>query len=172
MTIRTFKQRGQAHGSLPVTIAAKIDGVEVFNGVVSTLNTAYQLTGFDQEVDCLSLGDELFSWTDDATFSGTKTLEISVSNGYLVLMNTIANYPVLDVDNAENQWSFAYYNIVDDVLYTNPWSDMTIGGQAQNPNTEISGQTYWLIPPGSVMTCTVNITASTVSPVTGATGPG
>ena len=171
MTIRTFKQRGQAHGSSPVTIAAKINGVEVFNGVVPTLNTAYQLTGFDQEVDCLSLGDELFSWTDDTTFSGTKTLEISVSNGYLVLMNTTANYPTLGVENAETQWSFAHYSIVDNVLYTNPWSNMTIGGQAQNPNLEITGQTYWLIPPGSVMTCTANITASAIPPVSGATGP-
>jgi len=171
MTIRTFKQRGQAHGSLPVTIAAKINGVEVFNGAVPTLNTAYQLTGFDQEVDCLSLGDELFSWTDEATFSGTKTSEISVSNGYLVLMNTTANYPVLNVENAQNQWGFAYYNIVDDILHTNPWSDMTIGGQAQNPNATFPGQTYWLIPSGSVMTCTVNITDSRVLNVSGATGP-
>jgi hypothetical protein len=167
MTIRTFKQRGQAHGILPVTVAAKIDGVEVFNGVVPTLNTPYQITGFDQDVDCFTLGDELFSWTDDASFSGTKTLEISVSDGYLVLMNTMANYLRLNAEDAENQWSFVYYNRVDDVIYTNPWSNMTINDQAQNPNTEILGQTYWLLPPGSVMTCTVNITASM-----GATAPG
>lgn len=159
MTIRTFKQRGQAYGSSPVTIVATIDDVEVFNGVIPTTDSPYQLTGFDPDADWATLGDELFSWTDDANFTGTKTLEISVSGGYLVLMNTIANYPFLTADNAENQWSFVYTNTVDGVLHTNPWSNMTINGQLQNPNTGVPGQTYWLLPPGSVMSCTVNITA-------------
>ena len=167
MTIRTFKQRGQGYGSSPVTVLAKIDGVEVFNGPVPTLNSPYQITGFDEAINWVDLGNELFSWTDDVTFSGTKTVEISVSNGYLVLMNTIANYLRLDEEGAENQWSFVYYNQVDDVLHTNPWTNMTINDIAQNPNTEIPGQTYWLIPPGGIMSCTINITASIVSTVPG-----
>lgn len=168
MTIRTFKQRGQAYGSSPVTIVAKIDGVEVANGPVTTLNTRYQLTGFDPDTNFQELGDELFSWTDDAAFSGTKTLEITVTGGFLVLMNTVANYPQI---SEENQWSFVYFNPVGDVVYTNPWSDITINGQLQNPNTDVPSQTYWLIPPGGVLTCTVNITASIVTPYTDATGP-
>jgi hypothetical protein len=167
MTTRTFKQRGQAYSSLPVTIVAKIDDVEVFNGVAPTQNTPYQLTGFDQEINWADLGNDLFSWTDDVTFSGSKTVEISVGDGYLVLMNTVANYPLLDAENVENQWSFVYSNQVDGVLCTNPWSNMTINGQAQNPNTEIPGQTYWLLPPNSTFSCTINITASM-----GSTAPG
>jgi hypothetical protein len=83
-------------------------------------------------------------------------------------MNTAANYPLLDAENAENQWSFVYSNQVGEVLFTNPWSNMTINGQAQNPNTEIPGQTYWLLPPNSTFLCTLNITASVV-PITVAT---
>jgi hypothetical protein len=167
MTIRTFKQRGQAFGSSPVTIIAKIDGVEVVNGVVPTLNVPYQITGFDPDADSSMLGEELFTWTNDTAFSGTKTLEITVANGFLVLMNTIANYPQLskiDPELGENIWSFAYVNQVDDVVYTNPLSNMVINGQAQNPNTGVPSQTYWLLPPGSVLTCDVNVTASIVPP--------
>jgi hypothetical protein len=167
MTIRTFKQRGQAYGSLPVTIVAKIDGVEIFNGQVPTLNAPYQLTGFDSDIVSLTLGEELFSWTDDVEFSGAKTLEITVANGFLVLMNTTANYPqlsVVDLAAGENIWGFVYKNQVDDVFYVNPLSNMVINGQAQNPNDGVPSQTYWLLPPGSVMSCNVNITASIVPP--------
>ena len=167
MTTRTFKQRGQAYGNLPVTIVAKIDGVEVFNGQVPTLNAPYQLTGFESDIDSLILGEELFSWTDDVAFSGTKTLEITVVNGFLVLMNTTANYPqlsVVDLAAGENTWDFAYVNQVDGVFYVNPLGNMFINGQAQNPNDGVPSQTYWLLPPGSVMSCNVNITASIVPP--------
>jgi len=163
MTTRTFKQRGQAYGSLPVTIVAKIDGVEVFNGQLPTLNQPYQLTGFDPDVDSFALGTELFSWTADVTFGGTKTLEISVSNGNLVLMNTVANYLTLDVTdvaNEENIYGIIHFEKVDDVIFSNPWSNMIINGQEQNSNPGFNGQTFWLLPPNSVMTCIVNITAS------------
>ena len=66
MTTRTFKQRGQAYGSSPVTISAKIDGVEVFNGSVSTLDEPVQTTGFNPDEP---YGTDLFTWTNDLDFA-------------------------------------------------------------------------------------------------------
>ena len=171
MTVRTFKQLGQAYGSSPVTIVAKIDGVEIFNGTTPTLNEPYMLTGFDTTV---YPGNELFSWTDDINFVGTKSMEITVGSGFLVLMNTTANYPGFGGEHnrpdPENHWLFVYANQVDSVVYSNPFSNLTINGEVQNPNTDIPGQTFWLIPPDSVLSCTVNVSKG-FKPWVGATGP-
>ena len=163
MTTRTFRQRGQAFGSSPVTITAKLDGVEIFNGTTPTLNEPFKLTGFDPDSNALDLGEVLFSWTGDSTFSGTKALEITVGSGFLVLMNTSANHPpYIMLDDPENEWAPVYYTQIDDVAYTNPWSNMIIDGKPQHPNNDIPGQTYWLVPPGSTMTVDLNVTASKV----------
>jgi hypothetical protein len=156
MTVRTFKQFGQAYGQSPVTLVAKVDGVEVFNGVTPTLNEPYKLTGFDFT---LYPGNELFSWTDDVNFIGTKTIEITVGAGSLIFMNTTANYPSYGQDknsDPANQWLFVYANIVDDILYSNPISNLTINGQAQT--IDVPTQTCWLVPPNGVLSCTVNVT--------------
>lgn len=161
MTTRTFKQQGQAYGSLPVAIVAKIDGVEVFNGTVPTLDEPYQLTGTDP----VPPGGDLFSWTDDLAFSGTKTMEISVANGFLVVMETVANYAAGQLNPTAEEFGFPYLATVGDVAWTNATTNITINGVLQNQDNGCPGQTYWLVPPGQTYSCTVNVTAGELKPV-------
>jgi hypothetical protein len=155
MTTRTFIQRGQAYGSTPVSIIAKINDVEVFNGPVPTLNTAYKITGFES-TEWLANGIELFSWQDDVEFSGTKTMEITISSGSLVVMDTVADYCLADNKTSHGP---VFVNVVDGITYTRTTTNITINGVLQDQNNGSLGQTYWLIPSGGTYTCTVNVTS-------------
>ena len=93
MTIRTFIQRGQAYGIEPVTITAQIDGVQVFSGPVNTIDEPVPaLPSLDTQI-----GVDIFSWAEDVLFSGTKTMEITVTgvcNSWVILLiNSYFNIP-------------------------------------------------------------------------------
>lgn len=160
MINRTFKQRGQAHGLLPVSISAKIDGVEVYNGVVSTVNTPYNLTDFDAANGMP--GEDLFSWNDVLDFEGNKSMEITVTDGFVVFMDTLVNYTY--PGTTPTRYGPVYIKDTDLGTDTNATINISINGVLQDQNNGCLGQTYWLIPPGGVLTCTVRVSPSSFIP--------
>lgn len=161
MTTRTFKQLGQGYGSLPTTIIAKIDGVEVFSGEVTTVNQPFPTVS---ELS-LTIDNILFSWTKSTDFSGTLTMEISVQGSPLLLTTTLADYPI---DSPDKQGVFtSFYSIEKDgTIYFDPFDHETIDGVSVSriDSPELSGQWWWGIMPGSTFTATVNVEASQAPP--------
>ena len=161
MTIRTFRQYGQAYGSQPASIIATIDGVEVYSGPINTLNQALPVL---PDVS-LMIDNVIFSWEKTTDFSGTVNLELRVSGSPLILAGTLANYPT-DNEAAANRWSAFYSYTVDGVLYLDSFSDEKIDGVSvsRQDSPEYSGQWWWKIMPGSVFTAVVHVQQSAPPP--------
>ena len=161
MSTRTFKQYGLAYGSSPTTITAKIDGVEVFSGQVTTVDQP--LPTFPNPN--FNIENTLFSWTKDSSFSGTTIMEISVQGSPVLLAPTLANY---SVDSPENQDIFSpfYRYEVDGVIYSDPLSNESINGTSvfRGREENLTGQWYWLVSAGSTFTATINVQASQIPP--------
>ena len=71
-------------------------------------------------------------------------------------MDTVANDTNVDFDGALVP---VFVNTVGDITYTNSTTNIVIDGALQNQDNGALGQTYWLVPPGSTYSCTVNVTA-------------
>ena len=161
MTTRTIKQTGQAFGSSPTIISAKINGAEVYNGPVSTLHEPRRLYSNPDEVF-----PELFSWTTDTSFAGTQQMEIAVSNGQLVIADTLSNYTVSIPSNKSDVFGPVYVNVVPgeagNVIYTDTITAISINGvfQEHQLTNGAIGQTYWPLESGDVFTCTIRISES------------
>lgn len=192
MTIRTFRQRGEASPHTdPVTITAKIDGVEVFSGLVPTewvrddrLAIDYAACGpdccdratFESDPVAFS-GNVLIVWEKPVEFEGTVDMEISVQGGPFTLTQSHANYRIDEphdaphadfvLGNEEYFGPYYFYHTADDVCIQDPISDVEIDGVPQNPVRGITdtGQWVWVIPGGSTFTCKVNILPGYVAPV-------
>ena len=167
MTTRTFKQYGQGYGSAPATITVTLDGVQIFNGDIATL---------DQPVPDMpivpgeNLGVELYSWTKDLTFQGADTLQITVADGTFLMSKSVANYfkyidPVLPsgpyaTSGPNNYVPFYYYTDNGEVIY-DPLSSVSIDGVAKIVTRvpDEYGQWYWVLGPGQTMTATMNVLA-------------
>ena len=171
MTTRTFKQYGQGYGATPATIAVTLDGVEIFNGDIATLNQAVPDMPI---VPGENLGVELYSWTKDVTYQGTQSLQITVSDGTFLMAKSVANYfkytdPAKPdgpyVSSGPNNFVYFYeYTVDGDVIYDS-LSSVAIDGVAQTP-ARIEGefgQWYWVLGPGQVLTATLNVLAGSDS---------
>jgi len=163
MTIRTFIQRGQAYGIEPVTITAQIDGVQVFSGPVNTIDEPVPaLPSLDTQI-----GVDIFSWAEDVLFSGTKTMEITVTGGTLLVTSSSANYCPVTGDLSPLTFStgpdiFApYYTIeqADGSLFTDPITNVFINGVSVERDTEsgLTGNWIWKVPHGTAFVCTINV---------------
>jgi hypothetical protein len=88
MATRTIKLLGQGFGSSPVSITATVDGATVYTGTINTVDEPVpaQYTG---------KGSDMFSFTVDTTFSGTKPVTIAVTGGTLVTTVTLGNYAMI-----------------------------------------------------------------------------
>ena len=169
MTTRTFKQFGQAYGSIPTTIVATIDGVQVFSGSVNTVDEPIP-TG-----PVPNLNSELFTWTNTVDFAGTQSFSISVMGSPLLLSDTTANYPFLPGINGNNvsnsaitdsvaHFTYFYTSNIDGIERADPFTNVTIGGvsrERETNNSELTGQWHWLIPVGSTFNATLNVAAGT-----------
>lgn len=178
MTTRTFKQHGQAFGSNTVTVTAKIDGVVIFTGPIAALDEPFP--AFPDSGSLLY--NELFAWTEDAAFAGSRNLEITVSGGILLLTDTLANFassslvtdPVsVVVSDATHFYSFYVFEENGTNVY-DPFTNIEIDGAPKSAIHTVApgqialyealpGQWYWRINAGSVFTATVNIQAGTAS---------
>jgi hypothetical protein len=175
MTTRTFKQLGQGYGSSNCTVTAKINGATVYSGIVPTAN---------QRVPSAPTGVEdtfptLFTWTNDVDFEGTQTMEITVTGATLLLGSISANYYPMPnssvglIENPGPSWEenyvssgpdtygFIFSEVVDDLIYTNPATNIAIDGVPKTVTRDPSllGQRYWTISPGSTFTCQLNVQA-------------
>lgn len=165
MTIRTFKQKGQAYGSSTASIVATVDGVVVYSGTVNTLDQS--MPSFPDLEN--SYGVDLFTWQEDVTFSGTQTLSISVTGSDLLLTDSVANYITIEdpanpgnyISGGADLYGQFFNETVDGVVYSDPFTNEEIDGVAQSgpPDASLPGQWYWKIPAGSTFTATINVQA-------------
>jgi hypothetical protein len=165
MTTRTFKQRGRAYGPAPVNVVTKINGVDVFNGAISALNIPPTSIIFP---DDFSTVKDLFTWTADVDFDGTVEMEVSVTDGELLLTETVANYATIIDDanpppgissGADGFGKFYFPADGDESKIADPMSNVMIDGVSQSVVRKEgqTGQCYWLIPAGVTFTCTLTI---------------
>jgi hypothetical protein len=179
MTTRTFKQYGQAYGSVPASITATIDGVQVFSGPVYTVDEPLPTDS------TLIVGSTLFNWTNTVDFAGTQSFSISVTGSPLRLTTTVANYRYIfpypptfelpadsgnfvvpDADSLINDYAFFYIANIDGIQIEDPFTNVVIDGvprQRGPNNADLPGQWQWIIPAGSTFTATLNITAGSES---------
>jgi hypothetical protein len=152
---RTFKQQGQGFGANPVSIVAVVNGVEVFNGPINTVDQDPSDTYTGPMVD-------LFTWELPVDFVGSVPMQITVTGGSaLVLGQTLANYmdPLTEA-GALAVFNNPYYEVIDGEPTSDPLSNITINGVAQTPGHDLPGQWFWDIPTDSVFACTVNVNAN------------
>ena len=156
MTIRNFKQCGQAYGSTPASITATIDGTVVFSGPVSTLDQPLPI--LPEPSDDVS-PPTLFTWTNTVDFAGTQSYSIAVIGSQLLLDCTQADHCVA---NNVAQFDTPYIYETDGVRVADPLTNVAIDGVAMQRgpnNNELPGQWQWIIPAGSTFTATLNVNA-------------
>jgi hypothetical protein len=151
MILRTFKQLAQGFGDVPAQVVVQIDGNTVFSGAVTTL---------DQPMPSLpnseyTLDNVAWTWQNDAEFSGSQSITVSVSDSPLILATTMANDPY---NNVEGYGGF-YLHEVGNVSYADPFTDVTIDGVAQPVvnDPDWAGQIWWAIPAGSIFAATMHV---------------
>lgn len=165
MTTRTFVQQGQGYGATPVNITVKIDGNTIFSGPVPTVDAPPPtLPNLD-----LQITSNLYTWTNDVSYSGQQTFELTVNDGSLLLTKSFANYtPIYDeatgniTPGNESTYASFFYEMVDGVIINDPFTNEQIDGvpQIEHPDpASLSGQWWWQIPNGSTFTATLNTNA-------------
>lgn len=161
---RTFKQLGKAYGPGPLTMKVTLDGKEIFNGPVETVDEA----GPDWPNVTWPFGDELFTWTEDIDYAGAKEMKILVEgNGYVLLTTTHANYvcieasldPYITLPGGSDVFNGFYSQIYDGYKVHDPLTDVVLGGlpQETSQGPEITGQWAWQIPAGMEFVCNLNV---------------
>lgn len=167
MTTRTFIQQGRGYGPEPVSIVAKIDGVIVYEGEVDTLNEPLPIL----PGPVADVAVNIFSWTGDLLYTGSRVLEITVNNGTLFLEDSLANYtpklnpnpPPPAFSSGPDEYLCFYNEDIDGDIISDPFVDPKVDGNeiardrkldAENP---LTGQWCYLIGAGSVFTTTVMI---------------
>jgi len=151
MTLRTFRQYAQGFGAIPAQVVFQIDGNTVFSGSVVTLDQPMPaLPNSEYSIDNIA-----WTWQDDAEFSGTRSITVSVSDSPLILATTLANDPY---SNVESYGAF-YIAEIDNVSYADPFTDETIDGVVvPGPyNPALTGQWWWRIPAGSTFSATMHV---------------
>lgn len=151
MTIRTFRQHAQGFGTVPAQVVYQIDGTTIFSGSVATVDQPVPtMPNLQSPIDNVA-----WSWQNDVGFSGTKSISVSVSNSPILLADTQANNPYVDVNTYA-----PFYNVeIDGVTYSDPFTDAAINGVPQTMPylKDLAGQWWWLVPAGSTFTATLNV---------------
>jgi hypothetical protein len=155
MTTRTFKQFGHAYGAEPAQITVRINAQEIFSGDVATVDEPFP----EKLLAEAGLGSELFVWTEDSAFAGTRAVEITVTRGSVILTSTHADHTIAA---APEEFDHFYIVTQDGVDYTECMSNVAVNGVAlprawDGVNV---GQYHCHLAEGSVYTATINITAA------------
>lgn len=170
MTTRTFIQQGQGYGIVPVEIVAKIDGNVVFSGAVPTTNPPVPPGGTGTGSGPTQ---NLFSWTNDVTFAGQQSVEITVTGGTLLMTQTVANYTkYLDgtgntQPGNETTYTGFWTEVIDGITISDPFINEAIDGVLQIEHPEpgsLDGQWWWYVPNNGVFTAILNVAAGNVAP--------
>lgn len=164
MITRTFKQLGKAYGAEPLSMRVTLDGEEIFNGPVPTVDEP----GPDWPNIVWPFGDELFTWTEDIDYAGTKELKIQVlGDGYVLLTSSLANYvcveasvnPYITVPGGPEVFNGFYSQKFDGYEIHDPLTNVKIGGVVQETDQgpTVTGQWSWHIPGGMEFSCNVSV---------------
>jgi hypothetical protein len=155
MLQRTFHQYARGFGSEPALVTVTIGGNVVFNGPVVTVDELLPVLPDPTYV----IDDIAWTWQEDANFSGTKDLTITVSGSYLVLAQTLANNPYQGAIPSNPEYT-AFWSIeIDGVTYSDPLTDEAIDDIPQSGpyRPDERGQWWWAIPPDSTFTAVIHI---------------
>lgn len=158
--LRTFRQYGKGYFSNQVTVVAKIDGQEIYSGPVPTEDIVpplkYPYHGK------LVRPDVLFEWQDVLnTNLVTKFLEISVTDGILLLSDTHTNF-ITPIDPFDYfHCGYRFYENGQEIW--DPLSGESIDLIPQTKHraeNKKGGQSPWVIPSGS--TFSANLTSDRI----------
>ena len=158
MTSRIFQQHALAFGETPTQVVCQIDGNTVFSGSVTTLDEFMPaLPDAAYHVDNIA-----WSWEQDAEFTGTRSITITVTGSPLLLGQTWANNPLANVANAANTYGAFYSFQVGNANCYDPLTDVTINGQPKirYDDPALEGQWYWRIPANGTLAATLNVNAA------------
>lgn len=146
--MRTFQIFGKAYGPEPVTVVAKVDNVEVFNGTVPTVNEPLPtLPTTDFEETQALTGSVIFEFTKPLDWEGVVNLNIAVfapGSGHLILTEKTGNFlPPSDAEDVfeslENPYNY------EGVTYSDPLVNVTLNGVSRQRTYDpsITGDYWW-----------------------------
>jgi hypothetical protein len=158
MPDKIITQRAQGYGSEPVVVTVQIDGATVLQGTIPTVDAPPPLLPDSWTAE---LGANAWSWTVDAGFDGTQTMTVNVNNGALYLCDTFFTLS----DQPGNVYPLLYSQEQGNLQFTDPFTNVTVNGLAQNPVRDPghSGQWVWQLGVGDQFACMVNIIPPTVT---------
>lgn len=157
MATRNFIQQGKAFGSVGATVTVTMDGLQVYSGPVPTDDTPLppMPPGDDPALEAT-----LFSWTLPAEFVGPIAVSISVEGSPVILDDTLADWTLGTDLTAPAEFG---RQVISGTAVGDPFSDVSIDGEAQVRSVDPSGQWTWVVPAGSTFTATLNVIASPFS---------
>ncbi|NDA63424.1 MAG: hypothetical protein EBX50_15500, partial [Chitinophagia bacterium] len=133
---------GKGVGSTEVTITVTVDGIEVYNGPVSTQNGPI--------VNPPDPSTVLFSWQEDIAFEGTRALSITVNSGDMLLKTySKANYCA---DDTGPLGPDVFYWLPDgpETVSVDPTSNWQMNGSpVSKPPDPSGGELWWNVSVGS-----------------------
>lgn len=91
MATRKILFLGSGFGSTPATVTASIDGVEIFNGPVTTLDQPIPNLP-DANLSFQLQNVKLFKFDTDTSFSGPIALSFTVNSGTVIFAGVTASY--------------------------------------------------------------------------------
>jgi hypothetical protein len=169
MTPRTFKQLGWAFGTEQLFLIAALDNVEIFDGPVPTGINEPEPDPNTPELTW-PYGDELFTWTEDIEYVGSKEMRIQViGTGNLYLTLTLADYGsiivstdpyTISIPAGPDVFDNFYHQQFDGYIISDPYTNVAIGGTPCYAAAEQRGQWMWIIPGGSEFVATLNVGAA------------
>ena len=155
--MRTINTYGQGFGSTDVNITVTVDGVEIFNGPVATTNGPVVRSPDPSTV--------LFSWQEDVTFAGTRSLSITVNSGNVLLKTgSKANYCA---DETGPLGPDVFYWLPDgpESVPTDPTSGWLMNGiPTPNQPDPSLGESWWQIPVGSTFSYQLRMNHGVIPP--------
>jgi hypothetical protein len=160
MTTRTVKMFGLAYGSTPAEINVTLDGVSVYAGTVTTIDSPVPAMP-NPELSNTTV--EFCNFEIPTDFEGIKPMTCVVLSGTVLFAQITANYcaiantdPVIGTGPDE-------FNNVDGVgdVRSNVFIDGVL--QPVNHTEELSGTWWFKIPTGSVLTYDLNVVAGTAN---------
>jgi hypothetical protein len=172
MTNRTVQIMGLGIGSEPATVVATVNGSQVFNSTVETIDEAFPALPGNVEVANTMVS--LFTFNIPVELSGDLPMTVTVANNPVIFGPVLANYGNV-VNTTGNTTTFSssgattFLNIYrpwpnpDGTIITDCRSNVVIDGVAQTITPEIRGDLlgtwWWAIQPGSTLSYDLLVTA-------------
>jgi hypothetical protein len=161
MITRTVKMFGLAYGSTPAEIAVTLDGVSVYTGPVTTVDTPVLSLPANSEIANTTV--EFCNFEIPLEFVGSKPMTCTVTNGIVIFAQITANYGV--IANTTPVYGHGADVFRDIAGRDDARSNVEIDGVPRliAPTEELNGTWWFLVPAGSTMIHDLNIVAGTAN---------